>query len=150
LFKPLAANSARRICGSIAERSFAPKDRRRFRSKIGTDRTAGSIQRDRNAVTGERGDDSCLIANAVEFILSRAADVTIRIMSDGDRLVEQWLGTFKTHSKVGTVLLHSRDETVPAKTGTCEIPLLYNATEIRDAVFHWLDTSVASGVECQL
>ena len=113
----------------------------------GSGGTAGSMQRDGYAVTGERGDDGCLIANAVEPILRCATDVTVRDMSDDDRFVEQRLRTIKPHCEVGTILLHLRKQAFPAKARTCKIPSLHHTTKIRDAAFHRLDTTVASGIE---
>src|SRR5580700_11262137 len=63
---------------------------------------------------------------------------------------EQRLRTVKPHREVGTVLLHLRKEALPAKTRTCKILPLHHAAEIRNAVFHRLDTTVASGIERQL
>ena len=108
------------------------------------------MQRDGYAIAGERGDDGCLIADAVEPILRCAADVTIRDMGDGDRLGEQRLRTGKPHREVWTVLLHLRKEVLPAMTRTCEIPLLHHAAEVCNAAFHRLDTAIASGIEHQL
>src|ERR1700678_4848945 len=51
---------------------------------------------------------------------------------------------------MGTVLLHLRKEALPAKTCTCKIPPLHHTAEIRNAVFHRLDATVASGIEHQL
>ncbi len=108
------------------------------------------MQRDGYAVTGERRDDGCLIANAVEPILRCATDVTVRDMSDDDRFVEQRFRTIKPHCEVGTVLLHLRKEALPAKTRMCKIPPFHDQAEIRNAIFHRLDTTVASGIEHQL
>src|SRR6202453_21444 len=112
--------------------------------------TAGSMQSDGYPIAGERGDYGCLIADTVESILCGAAEVTVRDMSDGDRFVEQRLGTVKPHREVGTILLHLRKEALPAKTRTCKISPLHHTAEIRNAVFHGLDTTVASGIERQL
>src|SRR3984885_15013275 len=71
-------------------------------------------------------------------------------MGDGDRFVEQRLRPVKPHREMGTVLLHPRKEALPAKTPTCKIPPLHHTAEIRNAVFHRLDTTVASGIERQL
>src|ERR1700684_1394955 len=108
------------------------------------------MQRDGYAVTGDRRDDGCLIANAVEPILRCATDVTVRDMSDDDRFVEQRLRTVKPHCEVGTILLHLRKEALPAKTRTRKIPAFPHQAEIGNAVFHRLDTTVASGIEHQL
>src|SRR5579871_726580 len=70
-------------------------------------------------------------------------------MSDGDRLIEQRLRSVKPHREVGTVLLHLRKEALPAETCTCKIPPLHHTAEIRNAVFHRLNTTVASGIERQ-
>src|SRR5665213_2126303 len=105
------------------------------------------MQRNGNAIAGKRGDYSCLIADTVEPILGCAAEVAVRDMSDGDRFVEKWLRTAKPHREVGTVLLHLRKKTFPAKTRTCKIPPLHHTAEIRNAVFHRLNTTVASGIE---
>src|ERR1700723_489891 len=112
--------------------------------------TAGSMKGDGYPIAGERGDYGCLIADTVESILCCAAEVTVRDMSDGDRFVEQRLRTVKPHREVGTILLHLRKEALPAKTRTCKISPLHHTAEIRDAVFHRLDTTVASGIERQL
>src|ERR1700733_9128083 len=112
--------------------------------------TAGSMQSDGYPIAGERGDYGCLIADTVESILCGAAEVTVRDMSDGDRFVEQRLGTVKPHREVGTILLHLRKEALPAKTRTCKISPLHHTAEIRNAVFDRLDTTVASGIERQL
>ena len=58
--------------------------------------------------------------------------------------------TVKPHREVGTVPLHLCKETLPAKTRTCKIPPLHHAAEVRNAVFHRLDATVASGIESQL
>src|SRR5580692_2473778 len=71
-------------------------------------------------------------------------------MSDDDRFVEQWLRTVKPHREVGTILLHLCKEALPAKTRTCKIPPFHHQAEIRNAVFHRLDTTVAAGIEHQL
>src|SRR5665213_1292107 len=105
------------------------------------------MQGDGYAIAGKRGDYGCLIADAIEPILGRAAEVTVRDMSDGDRFVEQRLRTAKSHRQVGTVLLHLREEALPAKTRTCKIAPLHHTAEIRNAVFHRLNTTVASGIE---
>jgi hypothetical protein len=102
------------------------------------------VQGDGYAITGERRDHGCLIADAVKTILSSAAKITVRNMSDSDRFVEQRLGTVQPHREVGTVLLHLRKESVPAKACACKILSLHHTTEIRDAVFHRLDTAVPS------
>ena len=150
LFKPSAANSARRIWASSADRSLAWKSGAGSRRKIGSDGTTRSMQGDGYAIAGERGDDGCLIADAVEPILRCAADVTIRDMSDGDRLGEQRLRTGKPHREVWTVLLHLREEVLPAMAHTRKIPLLHHPAEICNAVFNRLDTTIASGIEHQL
>ncbi len=121
LFKPSAANSARRIWCQQCGPQLRLEERRRLRRNIGSDGTTCSMQRDRYAIAGKRGDDSCLIADAVEPILRCAADVTIRDMGDGDRLGEQRLRAGKPHREVWTVLLHLREEVLPAITHTCEI-----------------------------
>jgi hypothetical protein len=133
-------------CGA----QFWLKDRRRLRGKICSGGAAGSMQGDGYPIAGERGDYCCLIADAVEPIFGCAAEVTVRDMSDGDRFVEQRLRTVKPHREVGTVLLHLREKALPAKTRTCKIPPLHHTAEIRNAVFHRLDTTVASGIERQL
>src|SRR6202035_3843493 len=130
-------------CGA----QFWLKDRRRLRGKIGSGGTAGSMQGDGYAIAGKRGDYGCLIADTVEPILGCAANVTVRDMSDGDRFVEQRLRTVKPHREVGTVLLHLRKEALPAKTRTRKIPPFHHQAEIRNAVLHRLDTTVASGIE---
>src|SRR5580658_5828654 len=71
-------------------------------------------------------------------------------MRDCDRFVQQRLCTSKPHREVGTVLLHLRKEALPAKPRTCKIPPLHHTAEICNAVFHRLDTTVASGIERQL
>jgi hypothetical protein len=101
-------------------------------------------------ITRERRNYGCLIADTIEPILRGAPDVAVWDMSDGDRLVEQRFRSAKPHREVRTVLPHFRKKTLPAKTRTCEISPLHHTTEIRYAVFHRLDTSVASGIECQL
>src|SRR5580658_8771198 len=108
------------------------------------------MQGDGYAIAGERGDYGCLIADAIEPILGCAAEVTVRDMSDRDRFVEQRLRTFKPHREVGTVLLHLCEKAIPAKTRACKIPPLHHTAEICHAVFHRLDTAVASGIEGQL
>ena len=108
------------------------------------------MQRDGYTIAGERGDDGCLIADAVEPVLGCAANVTVRDMGDGDRLVEQRLRTGKPHREVWTVLLHLREEVLPAIAHTCEIPLLHHAAEVCNAALNRLDTTIASGIEHEL
>ena len=108
------------------------------------------MQRDGYAIAGERGDNGCLIADAVEPILRCAADVSIRDMGDGDRLGEQRLRAGKPHREVWTVLLHLREEILPAIARACEIPLLHHPAEVCNAAFNRLDTAIASGIEHQL
>jgi hypothetical protein len=108
------------------------------------------VQGDGDTIAGERRNHGSLISDAVKPILGCAADVTIRDMSDCDRFVEQWLSTVEPHREVRTVLLHLRNEALPAKTRPCEITLFHYTAEIRNAVFHRLDTPVASGIERQL
>jgi hypothetical protein len=129
---------------------FSLKDRRRLRRKIGGGGTAGSVQGDGDTITSERRDYGSLISDAVKPILGCAAYVSIRDMSDCDRFVEQWRSTAEPHRQVRTVLLHLRNEALPAKTRLCEISLFHHTAEIRNAIFHWLDTPVASGIERQL
>ncbi len=133
-------------CGT----QFSLEERRRFCCKIGSGGTAGSMQGDGYAVTGERGDDGCLIADAVEPIPGCVADVTVWDMGDGDWPGEQRLRTGKPHREVWTVLLHLREEVLPAMTRTCEMPLLHHAAKVCNAAFHRLDTTIASGIEHQL
>ena len=71
------------------------------------------MQRDGYAVTGERGDDGCLITNAVEPILRCATDVTVRDMSDDDRFVEQWLRTVKP-DEIHIVASDGREAGIPS------------------------------------
>src|SRR5271154_7201835 len=108
------------------------------------------MQSDGYAIAGKRGDYGCLIADAVEPILGCAADVTVRDMGDGDWPGEQRLRTGQPHREVWTVLLHLRQEVLPAMTNTCEMPLLHHAAEVCNAAFHRLDTPIASGIEHQL
>jgi hypothetical protein len=72
-------------CGA----QFWLKDPCRLRCKIRSGGVAGSMQRDGYAVTGERGDRRCLIANAVEPILRCATDVTVRDMSPKNSIRHQ-------------------------------------------------------------
>src|SRR4029077_14190302 len=109
-----------------------------------------SMQSDGYAIAGERGDDGCLIADAVEPTLSCAADITIRNMGDGDRFGEQRLRAGKPHCEVWTVLLHLREEVLPAMTHPCEMPLLHHAAEVCNAAFNRLDTTIAPWIEHQL
>src|SRR5665213_44743 len=108
------------------------------------------MQRDGYAIAGERGYDGCLIADAIEPILRCAADVAIRDMGDGDRFGEQRLRAGKPHREVGAVLLHLREELLPAMAHTGEMPLLHYAAEVCDAALNRLDTAIASGIEHQL
>src|ERR1700691_4569845 len=112
-------------CGA----QFSLKERCRLFCKIRCDGTTCRMQRDGYAVTGERGDDGCLITDAVEPILRCAADVTVGNMGDGDWLGEQRLRTGKPCCEVWTVPLHLRKEVLPAMTRTREIPLLHHAAE---------------------
>ena len=70
-------------------------------------------------------------------------------MGDGDRLVEQRLRAGKPHGEVRAVLLHLREEVLPAIARAREIPLLHHAAEVCDAVFNRLDAAIASGIEHQ-
>src|SRR5277367_3849314 len=108
------------------------------------------MQRDGYAVTGERGDDGCLVANAVEPILGCAADVAVRDMGDGDWPGQQRLSTGQSHREVWTVPLHLCEEVLPAMPRTREMPLLHHPAEVRNAAFYRLDTTIASGIEHQL
>jgi len=65
---------------------FRLEERRRLSRKISSRGTSCRMQRDRYAIAGERWNDRCLIANAVEPILRRRADISIRNMGDRDRL----------------------------------------------------------------
>src|SRR5580698_6420898 len=108
------------------------------------------MQGDRNAVTGERGDDGCLIADAVKTILSCAADVTVRNMRDRDRLRKQRLRTGESHREMWTVPLHLREEFLPAVARACQMPLLHHPAEVCSAALNRLDSAIATGIEHQL
>jgi len=71
-------------------------------------------------------------------------------MGDGDGPGKQRLGTGQPHGEVRTVPLHPREEALPVIAGARQIPALHHATEVGDAVFHWLDTTVASGIQHEL
>ena len=129
---------------------FSLKERCRFFCKICSDGTTCRMQRDGYTIAGERGDDGCLIADAVEPVLGCAADVSIRDMGDGDRLGQQRLRAGKPHGKVWTVLLHLREEVLPAMSDPCKIPLLHHAAQVCNAAFDRLDTAIAARIEHQL
>ncbi len=71
-------------------------------------------------------------------------------MCDSNRLLKQRLRIFEPHRKMGTILLHLREEAFPTKTGPREILPLNDAAKIGDSVFHRLDTAIAARVQRQL
>ena len=107
------------------------------------------MQGDGYTIPGKRWYDSSLIADAIESILGRAAEVTIWNMRDGDRLVQERFCALKSHCEMRTLLLHHRKQALPAKTCADKVTPLHNTAKIRDAVLHRLDTTVAPVIECQ-
>src|SRR6202034_11739 len=97
----------------------------------------------------ERGDDGCLIADAVKPILGCAADETVRNMSDRDRLGQQRLRAGQPHREMWTVPLHLLEEILPSIARACQMPLLHHPAEVCNAALNRLDAAIASGIEHQ-
>src|ERR1700677_3633514 len=108
------------------------------------------MQSNRDSIARKRRNDRSLIANAVETLLRRAANKSVRNMCDGDRLVQQRLSARQPHGEVRAVLLHLREEMIPAIAHARKIPLLDHPAEVRNAALNRLNPAIASGIQHQL
>ena len=106
------------------------------------------MQGDRYAIAGERRNDGCLIADAVESIFGGATQVAVGNVSDGDRLVEQRLRPVETHREVWAILLHRCKQPLPSEDPRGRSSAV--ASRSRNSATPsstGLDTTVASGIE---